>query len=301
MDAVVVRAPGSTSNLGSGFDTLGLAVGLHNHVQLRRRSGLHISMPNGEEGAAMAAEASDLFFKKARLRPFGADIQVSGKIPIARGLGASGAFRAAVVAGFNALSGANWSKEQLLPIVTELEGHPDNASPTLFGGCTVSGIVGGEVRCLRFPVSPALKLVTLVPEFRVATEEARRLVPPTFSRADTAHALNRSALIAAAFASRNYGALRGLFDDRVHQPHRESLVPGLRAVIAAGERAGAIGGFLSGSGSAIICLALERDGQVAQAMQAAMKSACGVMILRPDNRGLAVAPASRTISKKTRL
>jgi homoserine kinase len=175
----------------------------------------------------------------------------------------------------------------LLNLVTQLEGHPDNASPSIFGGFTVSGIVNGEVRCLHFPVSEELKLVTLVPNFPVSTEQARKLMPGSYSKADAAHALNRAALITAAFASGNLAPVKGLFDDRIHQPYRQPLIPSLQAVIGAGEAAGALGGFLSGSGSAIICLALENPDNVGKAMQRALPDS-EVLILAPDNTGFTI-------------
>jgi homoserine kinase len=283
MNSVTVRVPASTSNLGSGFDTLGLAVNLYNEVTLRRTA----SKGQDFSGHEMVDEAATHFFRRTKAKRFKFETSVTGNIPIARGLGASGALRAGIIAGLNELTGANLSPNRLLELITDLEGHPDNASPALLGGATVSGRIGKEVRCLRFSVSPKLTIITLVPEFRVSTEEARRLMPKTFSKADAAHALNRSALIAAAFASKNYGALRGLFDDRFHQPYREKLVPQLSSVIRAGEKAGAIGGFLSGSGSAIICLALENAEPIASAMQRALPE-LSVQILRADNRGLRV-------------
>ena len=297
--SVTVRAPASTSNLGSGFDTLGLAVNLYTEVTLTRgTSAAKAEIP------PIVAEATALFFRRTKKPRFDFETSISGNVPVARGLGASGALRAGVVAALNGLTGARFPTDALLEMVTELEGHPDNASPALLGGCTVSGRVprtrspsprpspqggGGafEVRCVRFSVSPRLKLVTLIPEFRVETEEARRLIPQTFSKADTAHSLNRAALIAAAFAAKKYEALRGLFDDRLHQPYRLPLVPQLDAVIRAGEKAGAIGGFLSGSGSAIICLALEKEAQIAKAMQRELPQS-EVKILQADNRGLRI-------------
>jgi homoserine kinase len=281
MKSVTVRLPASTSNLGSGFDTLGLAVNLYNKVTLTRapRKTKSPSLP------PMVREAAKLFFKRAKSAPICFDITITGNIPIARGLGASGALRAATVAGLDELTSTHLPKQTILEIITDLEGHPDNASPALLGGCTVSGRVGKEVRCLRFRVSSKLKIITLIPNFRVETEDARRLIPQTFSKADTAHSLNRAALIAAAFAAKDYEALRGVFDDRFHQPHRLPLVPQLNAVIRAGEKAGAIGGFLSGSGSAIICLALEHSTEIAAAMQKALPTS-EVLILRADNTGL---------------
>jgi len=196
-----------------------------------------------------------------------------------------------VIAGLNELAGAGWDRSQLLDLLKELEGHPDNASPAIFGGFTVSGMVGQSVRCLRFTVNPVLKLVTLIPRFQISTEKARRLLPETLSRLDAAHSLNRAALITAAFASQDYEALRGFFDDRMHQPYREPLIPQLQRVIRAGEEAGAIGGFLSGSGSAIICLALKGAEAVAEAMQHELADS-EVKLLGPDNTGFAIEPAT---------
>ncbi len=294
VDSVTVKVPASTSNLGSGFDTLGLAVELYASVAVTRirGRGVHVfsepALPARDRPAAqsLATEASEAFFRATKLKPVGIEVSCRSGIPIARGLGFSAALRAGIVGGLNELSAKPLAQTDLLDIVTRLEGHPDNASPALLGGFTVSGIVNGATRCLRFDVDSALKIVTLIPKFNVRTSAARRIVPKEFSKADTAHALNRSALIVAAFASRNYDALRGVFDDRFHQPSRRKLVPQLDRVIEAGVAAGAIGGFLSGSGSSIICLTLANAEQVAAAMQSELTES-EVKILAPENQGFA--------------
>jgi homoserine kinase len=204
-------------------------------------------------------------------------------------LGASATARLGMAAALNALVGTALARDELLDFVTGLEHHPDNASPCLLGGFTVSGLVDGRVRALSFPVSPELQFVTLIPEFQIATEEARKLVPNTYAKADTIHSLNRAALISAAFASGNYGALRGVFDDRVHQPYREKLIPQLSRVLQAGEQAGAIGGWLSGSGSAIMCMTLKNADEVAAAMRRELPEA-SIQILTADNRGMEIIP-----------
>jgi len=289
-DSVTVQVPASTSNLGSGFDTLGLAVRLYNRVRLTRvpGRGLDVVSPMAEADRArlvpLLSEAARRFFRRARRVAFAVDVSLDHGVPVGRGLGASATARLGVVAGLNALSGATLDRQALLELVTDLEGHPDNASPAIFGGFTVSGRVGRTVRCLSFPVSPRLKLVTLLPAFEMSTKEARRLLPASYSKADTAHALNRAALITAALASGSYEALRGLFDDRVHQPYREPLIPSLGRVIRAGEKAGALGGFLSGAGSAIICLTLTRPKEVARAMQRQLPESA-TRILTADNEG----------------
>jgi homoserine kinase len=293
-DSITIRVPGTTANLGPGFDTLGLAVRLYNKVCVTpaAKRGVEITSPISDEAragaTAMLAESASLFFRKAKRKSFGFQISLTGDVPIARGLGSSVTARLGVVAALNELTEAKLDRHALLDLVTELEGHPDNAAPAIFGGFTAAGMVGKSVRVLRCPVSPKAKFVTLIPRFELSTEEARKLVPQTFSKADTVHSLNRAALISAAFALGDYESLRGVFDDRVHQPYREQLIPQLSAVIRAGEKAGAIGGWLSGSGSTIMCLTLENPETVAQAMQRVLKDS-DVQILTADKDGVKVA------------
>ena len=294
--SVTLRIPASTSNLGSGFDTLGLALRLYQFVRLTRAASSRITLthlPNSAQpikGPALefVETAAQVFFKQTRQKRFGVRIEQWGEVPFARGLGASAVLRVGVIAGLNELAGTRLPRQALLELITELEGHPDNASPAILGGFTVSGRVNGQVRCLSFDVSSRLKFVALFPSFGIDTKHARRLMPASYSRRDTAHALNRAALITAAFSSGNYEALRGAFDDRMHQPYREQLIPELFRVIRAGERAGAIGGFLSGSGSAIICMTLDNADAIARAMQRQLPSST-TKILIADNHGFTVA------------
>ena len=289
--AATVRVPGTTANLGPGFDTLGLALRLYNHATVTRTGGRGVSllspMSDASKAAAtaMLAEAARAFFRMARIPSFGFSITLAGDVPIARGLGSSVTARLGCVGALNVLCGEPLDRDQLFRIVSLLEGHPDNAAPALFGGFTAATMVAGIPRAIRFPVSPRARFVTLIPRFEVSTPEARRLVPDSFSKADTVHCLTRVAVITAAFASGNLEALRGCFDDRIHQPYREPLIPQLSRVIRAGEQAGAIGGWLSGSGSTLICLTLEHPDRVARAMQRALPDS-DLHILQADSRGL---------------
>jgi homoserine kinase len=294
MTSASVRIPGTTANLGSGFDTLGLAVALYNRATVGRRSDrrVEITSPIAEDARAgalaMLEEAAAAFFKKTRAPRFGVDLHLAGEVPIARGLGSSVTARLGCVAGLNALAGSPLDRQGLLEVVAALEGHPDNAAPAVFGGFTAAGFVGSEVRCIRVPLPSQIRLVTLIPDFEVSTPEARKRVPQTFSKADTIHILNRASLVTAAFATGRLESLRGCFDDRIHQPYRAPLIPGMDAVLAAGVKAGAIGGWLSGSGSTLMCLTLENPEAVATAMQRKMPKAA-VHILKPDNAGLKVS------------
>jgi homoserine kinase len=291
--SVTIRVPATSGNLGPGFDTLGLALKLYNFVRLTRAPGKAVELvspiaPGVRTAAtAMLAAAADLFFQRMGKARFGFEVSLRGDVPVARGLGSSVTARLGVVAGLNELTRAKLTREQLLNIVTELEHHPDNAAPAIFGGFTVAGMVNGEARCLAFPVSPRVKFVTLIPRFEISTEQARTLVPQTFSKSDTVQNLSRVAFLSAALASGNYGTLRGWFDDRIHQPYREKLIPQLSRVIRAGEKAGAVGGWLSGSGSTIMCLTLANTRAVARAMQRHLPDS-DVKILTADAKGFQV-------------
>lgn len=294
-NTATVRVPGSTSNLGPGFDTLGIALRLYNRVRVTRGAagsrGATLVSPISEEARAGAtrllAEAARVYFRAMKRTAFGFDVHLSGDVPIARGLGSSVTVRLGVMAGLDALSGGGATRQQLFQWVTDLEGHPDNAASAVFGGFTASAMIGREARCVRLPVKSTFRFVTLVPDFEIVTEEARKLVPESFSKADTVHNLTRVSVITAAFARGDAAALRGAFSDRVHQPYRQRLIPALSRVLRAGERAGAVGGWLSGSGSTIMCLT-ERDPEaVAAAMQRQMPGSA-VLILRADAGGYRV-------------
>lgn len=289
---VTVRVPGTTANLGSGFDALGIALAIHNRVRVTPtgRRGVAITSPLAPEAVAgataMVADSARLFFRRARKASFGFELHVSGDVPVARGLGSSTTVQLGCVAALNAISGAGLPREALFDLVHELEGHPDNAAPATFGGFVAATEVGGRGRCVRFPVPSKARFVTLIPGFEVKTSDARRLLPASYPKADLVHALGRAAVITAAFASGDLGSLRGLFDDRVHQPYRAPLIPGLDAAIAAGVRAGAIGGWLSGSGSTVICLATGGTEAVARAMRQHIEGR--IHVLAPDSKGCVV-------------
>lgn len=291
--SVTVRVPASTSNLGPGFDTLGVALKLYNFVRILPAGSKGIRLvspiePTKHDGAlAMVSEAAALFFKRTRQTAFGFEVSLKSQVPLSRGLGSSATLRLGVIAGLNELTGAGLDRHRLLALATELEHHPDNAAPAALGGFTAAGFVDGGVRCLRFPVRPRLKFVILIPRYEVSTSKARQLIPTTFTRADTVHNLNRSALITAAFASQTYEALGGVLDDRVHEPYREQLIPELRRVIKAGEKAGAIGGWLCGSGPAIVCVTVQKPDAVARAMRRPLPNS-EVRVLAADNEGIKV-------------
>lgn len=274
MQQVTVRVPASTSNLGPGFDCLGIALRIYNQVS--------VSRGRGQPLAAMARSAAEAFFERAEHKPFSFSCAIVGDVPRSRGLGSSVTLRLGVLHGLNELADRPLQRRDIFEVCAHLEGHPDNAAPACYGGFNVARGLERQM----FTVSAQLHFVLLVPDFEIATSEARRLLP---SRVDRLHAVENSrnaCAITAAFASREYHALRGAFVDHLHQPFRKKLIPFLDKVITAAESAGALGAFLSGSGSTICAITLRSPEKVARAMLAAAASpGAGTIITATDNRG----------------
>jgi homoserine kinase len=258
-DAATIQIPATSANLGPGYDCLGIALNVHNRVTVER------STDRTPELTPMANEAAAAFFGTAGVPPFAFHCHIDGEVPRSRGMGSSVTVRLGLLHGLNELAGTPLNERRLYEVCAALEGHPDNAAPAAFGGFVVSGPETFE----RFEVDERLEFVLLVPPFEVPTPDARRVLPANVERLAAVRTCGNACRITAAFAARRYEGLRGAFGDWLHQPFREPLAPFLPRVIAAGEKAGALGGYLSGSGSAICCVTLENGDEIATAMQRA--------------------------------
>ena len=285
MKTVTVEVPATTSNLGPGYDCLGAALSIYNRVTVGQEA--------GTAPFEMAAEAAEAFFARAKREAFPFTCSIEGEVPMSRGLGSSVTLRLGVLTALNLLAGDPLSRTEIFEIGASLEGHPDNAAPAQFGGFTVAGGEDRNASPLRFEVSPALKFVLLVPNFEVRTADSRRILPEDVNRKAAVASSARACRITAAFASQHYEALRDTFEDSAfHQPHRLPLVPFLPKVLAAGRAAGALGGFLSGSGSTVACLTLEEPEVVATAMlEASGLQDARAIVTQADNQGARVITA----------
>jgi homoserine kinase len=275
--SVTVSVPGTTANLGPGFDSFGLALDVANMITLSMERN-PVSLP------PMVESTGRSFFSGSGLTPIPYSWKIKGMVPQARGLGSSVTVRLGTLMGLNALCGTPLSRNGIFRLCAELEGHPDNAAPAVFGGFTIARF---HLDPLRYPVSEKVRFVLLVPDFEVSTPEARKVMPQTISIADAAANAADAAVVAVAFAKRKYDLLGGALGDRLHQPHRAKLVPFLYEVIAAGEKAGAIGGWLSGSGSTICCLAPDATSatKIAAAMKKSSPKGGRTIICTADNGG----------------
>jgi homoserine kinase len=273
----IVTVPASTANLGPGFDCLGIALNLHNVITVWK----------GADNAPvpMATAAARAFFQAARCKPFPFSIHVDEKVPRSRGLGSSVTIRLGVIAGLNALCGEKLSPEQILSLVARLEGHPDNAVAAFYGGFAACA----ATKFVSAPVSPRLKFIALVPDESLETKVARAVLPKQISLGDAVANLQNVSLITAAFVTKNYPALKNLFGDRLHQPYRAALIPGFHEILAAAQRASALGSYLSGAGSTLMALTLGNAKQIERTMLRAARKhrlSCRSLILTADNTGM---------------
>lgn len=297
LSTVTVRVPGSTSNCGAGFDTLGLALRIYNRVTLTRAEGEAPVPATAADGRAqaMVETTAAAFFGAARMRPFGFSYRIFGDVPPARGLGSSVTVIGGVLGGLNALSGAALPKEQLVAIATAIEGHPDNAAAGILGGFCVARCEAGTntyLDTVRVELPPSLVFVATSPDVEMLTKESRGVLPATLPYFDAVKSINSAAYLVASLVSGQYERLRHAVTDYMHEPYRLPRIPGGRAAIDAGVQAGAYTGWLSGSGSTVLCAAPSENAEaVARAMQEAF-AGIGVTstarVLAADNDGLTI-------------
>lgn len=293
---VRVKVPATTANLGSGCDCLSLALALYNTVTVGLSgAGLALSV-SGEGEGLVPEDASNLVWQAVKRlwgkcgfpMPPGVTITLENDIPVAAGLGSSAA---AIVGGLmaaNIMAGDRFSISELLALATELEGHPDNVAAAFVGGLTIVVPEEKSLKWLKMPVPPELRAVAVVPDFRVSTKDARTVLPQDCKREDAIYNVGRAALLVGSVAAGRYELLAPAMQDRLHQPYRASLVPGLNDVIQAAVKAGAFGAALSGAGPAVVAIADRNTEAIGAAMLEAFRSAginARVFILAVDNHG----------------
>jgi len=299
---VRVWVPASTANLGAGFDTLGLALGLYNEIEVEcGGDGADLRLVIEGEGAErlqalgtqnLVARAVTGTLTYLGVPAVGLRVRMLNRIPLSRGLGSSSAAVVGGVAAAAWLAGASLSPEELLDLALPLEGHPDNITPALLGGLTVATLVEGKVRCVKLPVPESLHAIAIIPDFRLPTVKARQALPSMVPRADAVFNVGRVALFLAALQAGRLDLLREGVKDRLHQSYRAPLVPGMPEVLAEGERAGALACFLSGAGPTLLAMVAGEAGDIGQRMVQCWQAKAGVVahaqVLAIDRQGVRV-------------
>ena len=308
--SVTVEVPGSSANLGAGFDCLGVALAIVDRIEVEVRgwSRGQIQVSVDGEGRDEVTEDRDNRFVRGLEAAMGAArgelpegvgwrIDMHNEIPIARGLGSSAAATVAGIVAANALLGGPLDTATQLRIAAGIEGHPDNAAAALLGGFVASAATPDGVEAIRIDAPRDLRAVLFVPERRLSTEAMRKALPGSVPYEDAVANLGAVALGVAGIATGRIDLLGRLTVDRIHEPFRAAVYPEFPRMVAAAREAGAIGACLSGAGSSILAFADSMAGisrvEAAFVAVAADNDLDGrVLVVEPRNAGAKVIRAA---------
>jgi homoserine kinase len=198
-----------------------------------------------------------MVFREAGVSMPELNVAMYSEIPLTRGLGSSASAIVGALTAANALIGSPLSDDKLFQMAAALEGHPDNVGASLFGGIVVSAWDGVRAEHIRLEPHPRLDVLVAIPAFQLATEKARHALPSELSMADAVYNVSHSSLLVAAFATGNLGMIRHAMRDRLHQPYRAALIPGMSAILEGAADYGALGAALSGAGPTLLALVEE--------------------------------------------
>ena len=269
-----IRLPGSTANLGPGYDALGMALSIYNYMQVKTRPEPGVSITSEGEGidilptdeSHLVYHAAQFTAQRANKTLPGLNIHMQNNVPLARGLGSSSTAIVGGVVMANRLLDDPFSQTELLNIATELEGHPDNVSPCLLGGLTASTIDGANVACVRALPPTGLIAVVAIPDFELKTKDARNVLPDKHTHSDVVFSTSRACLVTAALITGDLDQLTIGMQDRLHHPHRAKLIPGFDEILETAVQTGALGAALSGAGPTLLALTTQNADAIGQAM-----------------------------------
>ena len=297
-----VRVPASSANLGPGFDTLGLALGIYLHCRFRIAAE-DVVRVSGRDTESIPAESKNLILKTARevaeaqgreLPPV--YLEIENEIPVGKGLGSSAAALVVGVVLADRVLGMNWDEHRLLDGAARIEGHPDNVSAAVLGSVTTAAIgADGVTRAVRLEVPRAFSVAVVCPDFELSTLRMRDALPDSYSRADAIFNIQRATLLVAALLEGDRDAFPVAFEDRLHQPYRSGYVPGLDAILSL-RVPGLLGCALSGAGPAVLVLyETGREDAVRAVAREFEKAGCQTEVIFPhlDRTGLVVKNMSQ--------
>jgi len=257
---VCIKVPASTANLGPGFDSLGMALNLYAWVEMEFAERTEITL-HGEHMHGVPTDKTNLVytvaqrvFAEAGLPERELRISMASEIPLTRGLGSSASAIVAALAGANALIDNRLSMDDLFQIATKIEQHPDNVGASLFGGIVVAMWDGESASYVRLEPHQDLEVLVIIPDFELPTKHARSVLPANVTMRDAVYNLSHASVLVAALASGKLELIKDAMRDRLHQPYRAPLIPGMAHILEHATEHGALGVALSGAGPTLLSL-----------------------------------------------
>ena len=274
---IKLQIPATSANLGAGFDALGLALSFYNTAEMEENDTIDIKslddtpVPEDEKNLIYIS-AKDLYEvcgKKLK----GLTLRQTNAIPMARGLGSSSACIIAGLVGANKMLGEPLTKDDLVDLAAQIEGHPDNTAPALLGGIVTAVFDGRKVHWVKQEVYTRLKFAAIIPDFELKTEKARACLPKEVSHKDAVYNLSRAALFSASLLTGKFENLKTAVDDRLHQPYRMELIPNVKEVFDIAYTHGAYAAYISGAGPTVMAIADESNTFFAGKLQFSLENA----------------------------
>lgn len=275
MNRVTVTIPATSANLGPGFDCLGLALALYNKISFTAVSQPSLTIEvSGVDAAKVPTDESNLVYQSAchifdllEKRPSGLHIQQKNNIPVGSGLGSSSTAVLGGLLAANALVDGQYTQLDILAMATKLEGHPDNVAPALFGGLILGLLDREKVHIEQLPIAQQ-QVAVILPDFELSTHAARAVLPSQVSHQDATFNAGRLGLLIRAMETAAYPKLALAMQDKLHQPYRLPLIPGMADAFTAAYAAGAAGVALSGAGPSLIAFAPDRHAEIIENLTA---------------------------------
>ena len=293
---ISISVPATSANLGPGFDALGLALDLWNETTVTPAKEFAVKV-TGEGADRLTSGRNNLIVRAAQrlaehtrkpLPPFHAESV--NQIPLSSGMGSSSAAILTGLLAGNTLLEHPLSKEEILNLASEMEGHPDNVAPALLGGLVVSMIdtEAGKVIAHQIPMAMDLHITIVLPDFYITTKQARAALPKRIFMKNAVHNISRAVLVTEAFRTGNLNLLGKAMTDTLHQPYRLKLIPGANTALEVAKEAGADAVALSGAGPSLIAFSSKAEAGIGESMKRVFEAAglaARIFNLRVSGRG----------------
>jgi len=293
-----LRVPATSANMGPGFDTAGIALGLYNYLEvwtedektfdgkfvIKNVNNIDLRI---EAGQHIPTDQTNLIY--STICWFAALVgkpvpriymRQTDEIPLARGLGSSAACIVAGLITANKLLDTGFTTDELCNLAVSLEGHPDNVAPAFYGSMVVGASEEDRFEHVKIPVSDEIEFIALIPDFPLSTTDARAVLPRAYTKEQAVFNVSRVALMVSSMMSGNFNALSIAMQDEIHQPYRKILIPGMEYLLKKSVELGCYGSYLSGAGPTLM-LMNKRGNEVIEPLKDIVKSLKNYWLIKP--------------------